>query len=102
MAGPQEPGQPGDTIVVLWQYGFSRNFDEGVRIQADLTKQDIGIVVIRENIDTKDGRDGAKFYRRMILSHGAYQADSTSERIRTGLERARAEGKKLGCSPALD
>ena len=33
----QERAQHGDTIVV-WQDRFSRNFDEGVRVQADLTK----------------------------------------------------------------
>ena len=27
--------QPNDTIVVVWLDRFSRNFDEGVRIQAD-------------------------------------------------------------------
>ena len=40
--------RPSDTIVVAWLDQFSRNFDEGVRIQADITKQDIGIVAVRE------------------------------------------------------
>ena len=39
--------QGNDTIVVAWLDRFSRNFDEGVRIQADLTSQNIGIVAIR-------------------------------------------------------
>ena len=45
--------QPGDTVVLAFLDRFSRNFEEGVRIQADLTRQDIGIVAIRENIDTR-------------------------------------------------
>ena len=93
--------QPGDTIVVVWQDRFGRNFDEGVAIQGDLTRREIWIVAIRENIDTRDGSAGGKFYRRMMLVQGAYQADSTSERVRAGLDRARAEGKKLGRPPAL-
>ena len=40
--------QPKDTIVVVWLDRFSRNFDEGVQIQADLTKRNIGIVAIQE------------------------------------------------------
>ena len=44
--------QPGDTIAVAFLDRFSRNFEEGVRIQAELTGRDIGIVAIRENIDT--------------------------------------------------
>ena len=38
------PVQPGDTIVVAFLDRFSRNFEEGVRIQAELTARDIGIV----------------------------------------------------------
>ena len=40
---------------------FSRHFEEGVRIQAELTARDIGIVALWENID---GSAAAKFSRR--------------------------------------
>ncbi len=33
-----------------------RNFEDGVRIQAELTRRNIGIVAIRENVDTREGR----------------------------------------------
>ena len=55
------PVQPGGTIVVAFLDRFSRNFEEGVRIQAELTARDIGIVALRENID---GSAAAKFLRR--------------------------------------
>ena len=93
--------QPNDTIVVVWLDRFSRNFDEGVRIQADLTSRNIGIVAIREGIDTTDDGAAAKYFRRMMLANGAYQADSTSERIKVGQERAKAEGRPPGRPPAL-
>ena len=93
--------QPGDTIVVAFLDRFSRNFEEGVRIQADLTGRDIGIVVIQEKIDTSDGSAAAKFFRRSMLAQGAYQVDSASERIKLGLERARGNGKTVGRPPAL-
>ena len=62
----------------------------GVSIQADLTRRNIGIVTIRENIDTREGSAAAKLFRRSILAQGAYQVDSASERKRLGLDRARA------------
>ena len=93
--------QPGDTIVVAFLDRFSRNFEEGVRIQAELTARDIGIVALRENIDTSDGSAAAKFFRRSMLAQGAYQVDSASERIKLGLDRARAGGKRVGRPPAL-
>ena len=93
--------QPGDTIGVAFLDRFSRNFEEGVRIQADLTGRDISIVAVRENIDTSDGSAAAKFFRRSMLAQGAYQVDSASERIKLGLDRARAGGKQVGRPPAL-
>ena len=81
--------------------GFSRNFEEGVRIQAEMTGRDIGIVAVRENIDTRAGSAAAKFFRRSMLAQGAYQVDSASERIKLGLDRARGNGKKVGRPQAL-
>ena len=93
--------QPNDTIVVVWLDHFSRNFDEGVRIQADLTKRNIGNVAIREGIDTTDDSAAAKYFRRMMMANDAYWANSTSERIKVGQERAKAEGRPPGRPPAL-
>ena len=91
----------GDTIVVAFLDRLSRNFEDAVRIQAELTRRNIGIVAIRENIDTREGSAAAKFFRRSMLAQGAYQVDSASERIRLGLDRARASGKRVGRPPAL-
>ena len=90
--------QPNDTILVVWLDRFSRNFDEGVRIQADLTNRNIGIIAIKEGIDTTDDSAAAKYFRRMMLANGAYQADSTSERIKAGQDRAKAEGETTRAS----
>ena len=46
--------QPEDTVVVAFLDRFSRNFEEGVAIQADLTKRDITIVALRGQIDTRE------------------------------------------------
>ena len=62
--------QPGDTVVVAFLDRFSRNFEEGVRSQAELTRRDIGIVAIRENIDSREGSAAAKFFRRSMLAQG--------------------------------
>ena len=80
---------------------LSRNFEDGVRIQAELTQRNIAIVALRENIDTREGSAAARFFRRSMLAQGAYQVDSASERIKLGLDRARAEGKRVGRPPAL-
>ena len=62
--------QEGDTIVVAFLDRLSRNFADGLRIQAELTRCNIGIVAIRENIDTREGSAAAKFFRRSMLAKG--------------------------------
>ena len=62
--------RPGDTLAVAFLDRLSRNFEDGVRIQADLTERNIGIVALRENIDTGDGSAVAKFFRRSMLAQG--------------------------------
>ena len=93
--------QEGDTIVVAFLDRFSRNFDDGVPIQPELTRRNTGIVAIREDIDAQDGSAAAKFFRRSMPTQGTYQVDSASERTRMGLDRARAIGKRVGRPPAL-
>ena len=74
--------RPNDIIVVAWLDLFSRNFDEGVRIQAELPKQQIGIISIKEDINTSDDSTAAKYLRRMIPGKSAHQVDATSERAK--------------------
>ena len=93
--------QPGDTVVVAFLDRFSRHFEEGVRIQAELTQRNIGIVALRENIDSRDSSAAGKYFRRAMLALGAYQVDATSERIRDGQARARGEGRRIGRPPVL-
>ena len=59
-------------MVVAFLDRFSRTFEEGVRIQAELTRRDVGNVAIKENIDTREGSAAAKFFRRSMLAQGAY------------------------------
>ena len=75
--------------------------DHGIRIQRELTEQNVAIVAIRENIDTREDSAAAKFFRRSMLAQGAYQLDSASERIKMGQQRARDQGRMVGRPPAL-
>ena len=93
----------GDTIVVAFLDRLSWNFDDGVRIQAELTRRNIGIVAIRENIDTREGSAAAKLFRRSMLVQGACQVDSASERIPAGAgpgsRQRKAGGTPSGAGP---
>ena len=83
-------------LLDSYRYTSTRQTDEGIKIQADLTNRYIGIAAIREGIDTTDNSAAARYFRRMMMANGAY---STSERIEAGLDRAKAEGRKLAPAP---
>ena len=53
-------------------------------------------MAIKEGIDITDDSASAKYFPRMMMANGAYQADSTSERIKVDQERARGRGVRLG------
>ena len=55
----------------------------------------------KEGINTADDSAATILFRRMMLAQGAYQVESTSELIKAGLERAKAEGRKPGRPPPL-
>ena len=93
--------QPGNVIVAYNIARLGKTFYESVTIQADLTRRGIWIVGIQDRITTVDENAGARFYRRMMLANGAFHAETTSEQILAGLERAKKQGKTLGRPPAL-
>ena len=47
------------------------------------------------------GERGGEVLGRSMLAQGSHQVDSASEGIKLGLERARAEGKRVGRPPVL-
>ena len=92
--------QPGDTIVVCNLGRFSRHFEEGVAIEADLTRRKIWIISLQEGTNTADVSASAKHYRRPMLSHGAFLADSTSEPFPRRLGSVQGGGEKAWAVPA--
>ena len=72
--------QEGDTIVVAFLDRLSRNFVDGVRIWADLTRRNVSVVAIRRDIDIQEGSAVAKFFHRSMLAQDASRVDSASER----------------------
>ena len=70
--------QERDTIVVAFLDRLSRNFEDGVRIQAELTRRNIGIVAIRENIDHPGGERSGEILPPVDAGPMGYQVDSTS------------------------
>ena len=72
-----------------------------MKVQGDLTKRNVVLVALREGTNTADDNPAAKLFRRMVLARGAYLVESTSERIKAGLERVSVEERRPGQPPTL-
>ena len=87
--------------VVAFLDRLSRNFEDGVRIQAELTRRNIGIVAIRENIDTREGSAAAKIFCRSMLAQGGPPGGFDQREDSAGLEPGPRQRKASGPPPAL-
>ena len=87
--------------VVAFLDQLSRNLEDGVRIQAELRRRNISIVAIRENIDPREWRTAAKFFRWPMLAQETCEVDWASVRISLEMHRARTNGKQVDRLPVL-
>ena len=85
--------RPNDIIVVAWLDIFSRNSEEGVRIQAALPKQQLGIISINDDINTSDDSIAAKYFRRMIPGKGAHQMDAPASECNSETGAGPSQGR---------
>ena len=79
-----------------------RNLSEGLRTIEELHAQGIHIRALTENLDTSDDSPNARLMLHMLLSLAEWERGTIRDRIKTGVDRAAAEGRTGGRPPALD
>ncbi|MGR9594424.1 recombinase family protein [Bacillus thuringiensis] len=81
----------GDTVVVWKLDRISRNTKHLLELAETFKKEGINFVSIKDKIDT-DSPMGT-FYFTVMAAITQLEADTTSERVREGLQAARARGR---------
>ena len=81
---------------------LARNLSEGLRTIEELHAQGIHIRALTENLDTSDDSPNARLMLHMLLSLAEWERGTIRDRIKTGVDRAAAEGRTGGRPPALD
>ena len=81
---------------------LARNLSEGLRTIEELHAQGIHIRALTENLDTSDDSPNARLMLHMPLSLAEWERGTIRDRIKTGVDRAAAEGRTGGRPPALD
>jgi DNA invertase Pin-like site-specific DNA recombinase len=83
-----------DTVVVFRLDRLARNLRDGLGILADLADKGIRVVSISENIDF--GSSTGRLIASILLAVASFERDTIVERIKAGMDAARANGKRIG------
>lgn len=87
----------GDTLIVAALDRLGRSLSEIVRVVDELMNKGVCFVSVKQGMRLNGSRDmTAKIQIAMFGLMAEIERDLISERTKSGLERARAEGKKLG------
>jgi len=87
----------GDTLIVVELSRLGRSLGEVVNTVETLTKKKVKLVCIKQNMVVNGKNDPSTTVLLAVFSALAQvERELISERTKAGLQRARAEGKKLG------
>ena len=87
-------------VVLCWSLDrLGRNISDLIDISRDLEKAHCGLFFLKDNIDTTTA--SGRFYFNVMAALASFERERITERVHAGLDRARAQGKKLG-RPAID
>ena len=88
--------RPGDCIVVTHIDRFSRRLPEAVAEIERLRGVGVGIVSLRQGIDTRDASPTGQLILNLLLSLADFGREDTAHRIREGLTSAKRRGIHVG------
>lgn len=91
--------RPGDILVITKLDRLGRSLRNLLDLSATLAKQDVGLRVLAQGIDTTT--PGGRLYFSIIGAIAEFERDLISERTHDGLAAARARGRKGGRPPVL-
>lgn len=87
-------------VVLVWKFDrFARSTKQLVTALEEFRELDVDFISYTENVDTSTAAGKALF--TMVSAFAEFERDLIRERVKAGLDRARADGTKLG-RPAID
>jgi putative DNA-invertase from lambdoid prophage Rac len=85
-------------VVAVWRFDrWARSTSHLIESLELLRRQDVEFVSLTESVDTTTGL--GRFFFTLLAAVGELERDILAERVRAGLDRARAEGVRLGRPP---
>ena len=97
----QRHARQGDTIIVTHLDRLSRDVVDGLGAIEELAQRGVWVRVLDLGIGTDESGPTGRLTLTIMLAIAQWFRETTAERIREGLARALAEGRKGGRPPAL-
>jgi DNA invertase Pin-like site-specific DNA recombinase len=89
--------RPGDTLVIYDLSRLGRTFYQVMKLIDEFSQNDIGLVAIKENLDITTALGRAMV--RILASFNQMQVELQNEKIKEGIENAKAKGVVMGRKP---
>lgn len=88
-------------IVLVWKLDRAfRSLRDCINTLQEFSELGIEFISIKDNLDLTTS--AGKLMMHVIAAFAAFEADIIKERVRAGLDNARAKGKRLGRPPTLN
>jgi DNA invertase Pin-like site-specific DNA recombinase len=88
-------------VVLVWRYDrFARSTQALVNALVEFRDLGVDFISYQENIDTTTAQ--GKMVFAIMASLAEFESALISERVKAGMERARAEGKRIGRAPTTE
>jgi len=88
-------------VVLVWRYDrFARSTQALVNALVEFRDLGVDFISYQENIDTTTAQ--GKMVFAIMASLAEFESALISERVKAGMERARAEGKRIGRAPVAE
>ena len=89
------------SVVLAWSLDrLGRSLADLLQVSASLERAGCGLYLHRDNIDTTTA--SGRLYFSVMGALAQFERERLQERVHAGLDRARAEGKRLGRPPATE
>lgn len=87
------------TLIVAKLDRAARSLPHMIDLLSEFRNRKIRLIAIMDNVDTGNTSPMMEMFWKLLALFGEFEADVIRERVRCGLARAKAEGKRLGRPP---
>jgi len=88
-----------EAVVVFKLDRLGRSLKHLLDLLSEFKNKKVRLITVADNLDTANDSPMARFFWQLVGMFGEFEREIIRERVLSGLQRAKSEGKKLGRQP---